>query len=168
LEPWKGKPLEIDVEKCYTRYAPFVLRRCRQLLKNEEEALDAMQETFVKLMRYKTRLEPTALSGLLQKIATNVCLNIVRTRHYKTRFAHPDTLLEIASDDDTEKKVWVSDIIDRLFANEKDTTRLIAVYHFVDGMTYDEIAGETGLSVSGIRKRLRVLKERALSIGGEE
>jgi RNA polymerase sigma-70 factor (ECF subfamily) len=53
-----------------------------------------------------------------------------------------------------------------VFAKEKDTTRLIAVYHYVDGMTYDEIAAETGLSVSGIRKRLRTLKKRAHSIGG--
>jgi RNA polymerase sigma factor (sigma-70 family) len=158
--------VEIDVESCYKRYGPFVLRRCRQLMKNEEEALDAMQETFVRLMRYRSKLIPTALAGLLHRIATNVCLNILRTRHHRTKFAHPDALLEIAGCEDTEKKVWVSDALERIFSNEKDTTRVIAVYHYVDGMTYEEIASETGLSVSGIRKRLRVLRERALSVGG--
>jgi RNA polymerase sigma-70 factor (ECF subfamily) len=158
--------LQIDVEKCYVRYGPFVLRRCRELLRNEEEALDAMQETFIKLIRYSDSLEPNALAGLLHRIATNVCLNIVRTKQYKTKYSHPDVLLEIAGSDDTEKKVWVKDLIDRLFEREKDTTKAIAVYHYVDGMTYEEIASETGLSVSGIRKRLRTLKERALAIGG--
>ena len=31
---------------------------------------------------------------------------------------------------------------------------------YVDGMTLEEVAAEVGLSVSGVRKRLRVLKER--------
>ncbi len=32
--------------------------------------------------------------------------------------------------------------------------------HYVDGMTLEEVARESGLSVSGVRKRLRTLKER--------
>ncbi len=32
--------------------------------------------------------------------------------------------------------------------------------HYVDGMTLEEVAGEVGLSVSGVRKRLRTLKAR--------
>jgi RNA polymerase sigma-70 factor (ECF subfamily) len=35
----------------------------------------------------------------------------------------------------------------------------MAVMHLVDGLTLDEVAVEVGLSVSGVRKRLRVLKE---------
>jgi RNA polymerase sigma-70 factor (ECF subfamily) len=34
----------------------------------------------------------------------------------------------------------------------------MAVMHYVDGMTYEEVAREVGLSVSGVRKRLRTLK----------
>jgi RNA polymerase sigma-70 factor (ECF subfamily) len=160
--------LPVDVDKFYRRYGPFVLRRCRQLLKNEEEALDAMQETFVKLIKNEKTLSDTAPSGLLMRIATNVCLNILRTKPFRVRFAHPDVLLDIASDEDTEEKVWVKDLIDRLFTKEKSTTRLIAVYHFVDKMTYEEISSQIGLSVSGIRKRLTVLKKRAATLSGSE
>jgi RNA polymerase sigma-70 factor (ECF subfamily) len=38
----------------------------------------------------------------------------------------------------------------------------MAVLHFVDGMTYREVARETNLSVSGVRKRLRDFRARAL------
>ena len=34
----------------------------------------------------------------------------------------------------------------------------MAVLHYVDGLTLEEVAIETGLSVSGVRKRLRRLK----------
>jgi RNA polymerase sigma-70 factor (ECF subfamily) len=34
----------------------------------------------------------------------------------------------------------------------------MAVLHFVDGLTLEEVARETSLSGSGVRKRLRALK----------
>ena len=36
----------------------------------------------------------------------------------------------------------------------------MAVLHYRDGMTLEEVAGEVGLSVSGVRKRLRGLRAR--------
>ena len=42
---------------------------------------------------------------------------------------------------------------------QQASTREMAVMHLVDGLTLDEVAVEVGLSVSGVRKRLRVLKE---------
>ena len=34
----------------------------------------------------------------------------------------------------------------------------MAVMHLLDGLTLEEVAAETGLSVSGVRKRLRTLR----------
>ena len=44
----------------------------------------------------------------------------------------------------------------------------MAVLHFVDGMTYQEVARETRLSVSGVRKRLRDFRARALAAAPQE
>ena len=44
--------MAIDVDAHYRTYGPMVLRRCRRLLSNEDEAVDAMQETFVHLPTY--------------------------------------------------------------------------------------------------------------------
>jgi RNA polymerase sigma-70 factor (ECF subfamily) len=54
----------------------------------------------------------------------------------------------------------VRDLLDRLFRKEKQSTREIATLHFVDGMTLQEVADEVGLSLSGVRKRIRELKAR--------
>ena len=51
-------------------------------------------------------------------------------------------------------------LLDRLFGREPVTTRTMAVLHYVDGLTYEEVARETRLSVSGVRKRLRRLRQR--------
>ncbi len=70
--------MEINIEEYYTRYGPMVMRRCRQLLRDEEKALDAMQEVFTKLMINKKRLRGIYPSSLLFRISTNVCLNMIR------------------------------------------------------------------------------------------
>jgi RNA polymerase sigma-70 factor (ECF subfamily) len=55
-----------------------------------------------------------------------------------------------------------------LFNSEKPSTREIAVMYYLDSMTYEEVARETGLSVSGVRKRLRNLKLKAQHLEGVE
>ncbi|MBE0665774.1 MAG: hypothetical protein IH584_08095, partial [Candidatus Aminicenantes bacterium] len=71
---------KIDVEQLYRRYAPMVLWRCRRLLQNEELAVDAMQDVFVRLLAHRERLHGRYPSSLLYRMATNVCLNIIRDR----------------------------------------------------------------------------------------
>ncbi len=69
-----GRAMErdaLDVDALYRAYAPMVLRRCRRLLKDEQLALDAMQDTFVQLLRHEKKLEQVAASSLLYRIATN-------------------------------------------------------------------------------------------------
>lgn len=126
--------------------------------------MDAAQETFVKLIRYQTRLDERAPSSMLYTIATNVCLNMMRAAGRRPRSAGEEPLARIASAEDVEGQVIDRAMLDGIFSRERASTRTMAVMHYVDGMTLEEIAGHVGLSVSGVRKRLRVLKERTRAI----
>lgn len=154
--------MEINIEEYYTRYGPMVLRRCRQLLRDEERALDAMQEVFTKLMLSKGRLKGIYPSSLLFRISTNVCLNMIRDQksHRPIDSDSEDLLVQLGSYDEGEDRLVVRDLLDRLFRKEKQSTREIATLHFVDGMTLQEVADEVGLSLSGVRKRIRELQAR--------
>ncbi|MCP4133392.1 MAG: sigma-70 family RNA polymerase sigma factor [bacterium] len=156
--------MDINVEEYYEQYGPMVLRRCRFLLKDEELSFDAMQEVFVRLISSKKRLKGEYPSSLLYTMATNVCLNMIRSNRRAPVSEGEDLLLNIASYDETEEKIINSELLDRIFKNEQTSTRKIAVMHFVDGMTLEQVARESGLSVSGVRKRLKKLKERAQNI----
>ena len=46
----------LDVDALYQKYGPMVLRRCRRLLGDEDEAVDVMQEVFVRLLQHRERL----------------------------------------------------------------------------------------------------------------
>lgn len=152
--------LDINIEEFYKRYGPMVLRRCRQVLRNEEKALDAMQEVFTKLLIHKKRLKDQYPSSLLFRISTNTCLNIIRDEHSHLLPAGEDALAGIAAYDESENRIMIKDLLERIFKKERKSTREIAVMHFVDGMTLQEVANEVGLSLSGVRKRIREFRER--------
>lgn len=152
--------LASDVEALYRRYGPMVLRRCRFLLRDEHQAVDAMQDVFVNVLRNRDGLTGEAPSALLHKVATNVCLNRMRSARRKPQDSDEELLLRIAALDDLEEKTAAQRLLERLFGNEPASSRTIAVLHLVDGMTLEETAAQVGLSVSGVRKRLRTLKAR--------
>ncbi|MEO1172275.1 MAG: sigma-70 family RNA polymerase sigma factor [Myxococcota bacterium] len=158
--------MAIDTEDFYRRFGPMVLRRCRKLLRNEEDAVDAMQDTFVRVLRSADRLDDSAPSSLLYRTATNVCLNKIRTRKRKPETQNEELLQRIAGTLDADGKNEARSILRRLFRNEKESTQTIAVLHLVDGLTLEQTAREVGLSVSGVRLRLRELKKSLHELEG--
>jgi len=131
---------------------------------DEESALDAMQDVFVQVVKKQEILNDMAPSSLLYTMATNICLNKIRSAKSKQE-SHDDSILQqIASMDDVEGQIITNGFLDRIFTNEKTSTRTIAVLHYVDKLTLEETADFVGLSVSGVRKRLRKLREKGLTL----
>lgn len=156
--------MAVNVEELYTQYGPMVLRRCRALLRDEEAALDAMQDTFVQVLKKEKELHGGAPSSLLYTIATNICLNAMRKQKRAPLPTDDEILQQFAGSDDPEKKALTAHFLDRLFRTEKESTRTIAVLHYVDRLTLEETADRVGLSVSGVRKRLRSLRSKGLAL----
>jgi len=153
----------VDPHSYYCTYGPMVLRRCRKLLGDDHTARDAMHDVFVQLLSHSDALTDQAPSSLLFRIATNVCLNRLRTR--KRRPEDGDALLvEIAERTDPTARSAARAALDTLFRNEPADTALIAVLHLHDQMTLEEVAAEVGMSVSGVRKRLAKLRTKLHSL----
>ena len=142
----------------------MVLRRCRQLLKDEERSLDAMQDVFVKVLDKKNSITATYPSSLLYTIATNHCLNVIRKE--KRINSDNEILDRIVSTEVVEDQAINRLFLDQLFSEQKPSTRTIAVLHYMDGLTLEETAEMSGMSVSGVRRRLRKLREAGLCLEG--
>jgi RNA polymerase sigma-70 factor (ECF subfamily) len=162
----------LDVEAHYLRYGPMVLRRCRALLRHDAKAEDAMQDVFVQLLRFEDRMRDEAPGALLLRIATNVCLNRLRGERRRPEDADDDLLLRIAGgdgDEAPEGRAVARNVLAKLFRADDPlaaSTGTIAVMHLHDGMTLEEVAREAGMSVSGVRKRLRTLRGRLSELEG--
>jgi len=161
--------LALDVESLYRKYGPMVLRRCRQLLENEAHAVEAMQDVFVNLLEKRDSLEDQGLSSLLYTMATNICLNIIRSHRRKSADSLDEqegVLERIAVLEEPEQGIIANMMLNRIFDRHPESTRTIATLHLHDGYTLEDTARAVGMSVSGVRKRLRQLKAQVNELEG--
>jgi len=149
---------ELDVGALVDRYGPMVLRRCRQLLRNEDEALDACQDVFVRVIERRARLDVRYPSSLLYTIATNVCLNRIRDRARRAEPTDAVRLAQIARAGAVDGTSDARMTLDWLFTRHPASSRTIAVLHYLDGLTLEQVAAHTGLSVTRVRTRLKQLR----------
>src|SRR3954470_22488596 len=109
----------------------MVLRRCRRLLGDEQEALDACQDVFLRLVQRRARLDARYPSSLLYRIATNVCLNRLRDRPREPATRDEAVLHEIAKAQEPAAGSDARLLLDRLFGRHPESSRTIAVLHYV-------------------------------------
>lgn len=121
----------------------------------------------MQILRNPALVDAEYPSSLLYRIATNICLNRLRGRARRAETREEEALFSIASEEDIEARSAAGRLLDRLFGRQPESTRVMAVLHFVDGLTLEEVARETSLSVSGVRKRLRALKAASLQFAEE-
>lgn len=154
-----------DFTELYQKYAPMVLRRCRAILKDEEKALDAMQDVFLRVLESKDAIK-NACASLFYVTATRVCLNKIKADKIRSG-PDFDTIAQVMADDfsDIEReKIEAAAVIEKIFEGRDKKDALIATLHFVDGLTLEETAEQIGMSVSGIRKRIRELQKHSLKL----
>jgi RNA polymerase sigma-70 factor (ECF subfamily) len=137
----------------------MVQRRCRSILRNEEDAMDATQEVFAHLIRSGETMHDRFPSSLLWRMATNECLNRIRGKHVDAGGDALDAVADIASDRGFEA-VEVAMTLDQLLAAETEESRSLLYMYHVDTMTLAEIASVLHLSISGVRKRLMTIEAR--------
>lgn len=150
--------IAMDVEELFRRYGPLVIRRCRQLLKNEDDALEVSQEVFVQLLRRRGKLRVERPSSLLYTMATRLSLNRIRERKRRPTTNDEELLCRLASLEALPARLESRSILRSLFGRQPDSTRVMAVLHFSDGLTLQEVSRQVGMSVSGVRKRLDGLR----------
>jgi len=155
----------INAEQLYVRYAPMVLRRCKNLLGDESSAADIAQEVFIKVWEKRNSLNADYPSSLLWRMATNMCLNYIRDRKRRGENINcNEMLMQISCAENVENEAGNKDLLDRLFNKHPESSRTIAVLHLLDGMTLEEVAKEVKMSVAGVRKRLRSLKNTLIEL----
>lgn len=155
------------LRQLYERYGSHVYGRCRFLLKDEDQARDAVQDVFLKAIEHGDGFRKEAQpSTWLIRIATNHCLNVLRMQQNKTRQAVAEGSIEIAgpqalwSADRAERRALVRQLLDRVDGE----CALVAIHYFVDEMTQEEIGVAIKRSLPTVRKRLKEF----ITAAGEE
>lgn len=144
----------------------MVYRRCLRLLGTRARAEEGMQDVFVKVLQARETLDLESNPGaLLYRIATHVCFNLLRSSKRRPEVADSDLILELAESQGSVTDPTDASFVKALLDSEEESTRLMATYHYIDGMTIEELAAEFNMSGSGIKKRLQNFKLRAKQWG---
>jgi RNA polymerase sigma factor (sigma-70 family) len=145
-----------DLEQLYVRYSRSVYRRAREMLADDEAARDATHEVFMRVVRAggKVPAEPTC-TGWLHRVTTNFCLNQLRDRHRQSNLLTTKHVPETSVQPNGETRAAVLQILGRFPADLQE----VAVYFFLDELTYDEIAELLGISRRTVSNRLATFRE---------
>lgn len=120
--------------------------------------MDVCQDVFLKVVERREVLQAAYPSTLLYRMATNLSLNRIRDRARAAQPVGDEILDAIARADDTAERSLSAVLLDRLFGRHPASSRTMAVLHYVDGLTLEQVAKNMSMSVSGVRKRLNALK----------
>lgn len=135
---------------------------------SEIEAEDILQETFLKAYRNLNHFEGKSnLYTWLYSIARNLCIDQFRKRKYESnRSSIPVEEFELESDDlkSEEKKEEVL-LLREAIAKLPEILRSIVVMKSIDGLSYPEISGITGINEQTLKNRMfRARKQLAVSL----
>lgn len=148
-------PDDGSIESIYRRSAPLIFRRCRGILGNEQDALDATHDVFLKLSRGLQRFRgDAALTTWVYRIATNHCLNLLRSRKARDRVLS-ELSHRVQGVTDPRRELERRDLLRELLSQLKPKDVQIAYHRYCDEMTQPEIAAVVGVSERTVRNRLK-------------
>jgi RNA polymerase sigma-70 factor (ECF subfamily) len=142
-----------------------------KLLRDRDEARDATQDVFMKLVRDMDRLQDReTVMPWIYRVATNHCLNLIRSRRRTGESASADAPpLELADAAPAGAATYPDRALARwVLAEFDEDTQAIAVGVLVDGMEHEELARVLGVSRKTIQRRLDrfLTRARELVSGG--
>lgn len=118
-----------------------------RLLKNDEDARDAVQDTFINIWKSKAVVDDAGARSKLFAVLRNLCIDRLRA----TRgISHIDTFrdnISVAPDSNEDMEKFEKLLSAGL------TDKQIEIYSYIvhEGMEYEEIASRLGMTVEAVR-----------------
>ena len=146
----KNKTAKIapDANRAVEEYGNSLYRLCTVMLKNREDAQDAVQECF---LRYITKAPDFTdydhEKAWLIRVATNICKDMLRFRKHRS-FISLDEIRNLSSGENNAQILG-------LLVSLEEKYRIIIHLHYVEGYSTDEISAMLGISSANARKRLQ-------------
>ncbi len=154
-----------EVNEAYERYGPLVHRRCLRILREKTAAEDTLQEVYIRLWRYGDSFrEATSKIAWLYRVADNCCFDRLGRRGFVST---TETAPENYSDTDqsgAEGKLDDRELVLRILRLFEARVRQVVVLRYLDEMTHEEIAQETGWSRQTVIKKLAMVESQVSAL----
>ena len=130
------------------KYGTMLFRLCLTLVKDYDDAEDAVQDTYIKYLTKAPQFNASEHEkAWLIRVATNICKNMIRFRKRNSSLC----LEEIGEIGVSETDSGIFEAIMSLPAKYK----LVMDLHYIEGYTASEISAITGVNADAVRKRMQ-------------
>ena len=159
-------------EATFTRVAQEYAARlyvvAYRLLGNRADAEDAVQRALLKCFAARATYSPEwAISTWLYRALTNVCIDELRRR--RSAIVAGRASAEIAPRETRPGPVGERVDLERALAEVPREARLLLALHYVDGLSFGELARIRGISVNTVKSQLargKAIMRKTLEHGG--
>jgi RNA polymerase sigma-70 factor, ECF subfamily len=162
---------EAAFQELFNRHHAAVYNFSRMMLQDNLLAEDALQETFLSVVRSARKYVPQgAFRTWLMRIARNRCLNMLACQHTRRAglFAHVDVPANAASPVDLACAAERLALVQHALADLSDSQREAVWLYAFDSMSYEDIAQILDVPINTVKTlihRGRAALARALEEG---
>ncbi len=141
-------------DQLFTRYSPILLRIMRRRLRNEQDAVELVQQTFLQLHRARNDFEAgRTLRPWLMTIAFNLQREL-----FRRRLRRPEATLDAepvapSSDRTPFEKDAQRERLRAAVAELPAAQRQVIELHWFEELSFPEVAEILGLTVSAVKVR---------------
>jgi RNA polymerase sigma-70 factor (ECF subfamily) len=152
------------LEELFRRYRLPAYRVAYRLLGHEADALDAVQEGFVKALTHLNSFQGrSSFKTWLLRVVSNAALDLGRQRGRRETLhldaienPNGDSVLPLVMDDPTRglERADLRRLLDQALATLSEAQRRTFVLHAEAGLSYREVAEVLGISIGTVMSRL--------------
>lgn len=140
------------------RYQNRVYNTAFRILGNHEDARDLAQESFIKIYKNLKNFQgKSSFSTWIYRITTNLCLDELRKRKRKPEIQE-ENFQNIYKEEDNPESISLSRELNQLIQEKIDALapeqKIVFTLREFQGLSYQEIAEITGLSMGTVKSRL--------------
>jgi RNA polymerase sigma-70 factor, ECF subfamily len=157
------------LDELFRRYRSVAYRVAYRLLGREADALDAVQDGFVKVLTHLARFRGhSSFKTWLLRIVSNAALDLGRQRRRESRVAQapaddpPDRFgpADLPPPDSVLAGADLRRVIDAALRRLPDGQRQTFVLHVDGGLSYREVAETMGISIGTVMSRLFYARQK--------
>lgn len=161
-------------EKLYRQHHARILRLCRLLLKDQQEAEEVAQEVFLKLMQIHGVQRRDSWDAWLTQVAVNACRDRRRVWWWRWRAEAPTEFLDmqLPSRDATPEEATANreqrELIWQCFRRLSTRQQEVFVLRYVEGWSDHQVAAMLGVTPGSVKQHLfRAVQHLRKALGGQ-
>lgn len=152
---------KIKMAQIYEEYSDLVFSIAKDFLKNQQDAEDAMHDTFLKIVKNINGVDEIPshkTKGFVVIIVENVCKDFLKRKKIIKMSSFEQIEYEVASEDDVESSVIeniTSDVLHQAIDELEPIHQETIMLRYSNQLSYDEMAGILKITNSAARKRVQ-------------